>query len=67
MNIPLFEYYRGIIQEANQHAIDWVDNISKEKWTQAYDEGRRWGYMTSNLVELWNSVLREHTTYLLHL
>jgi len=54
----LFDYYRGIIQEANQRALDWVDNIPKEKWTQAYDEGRRWGQMTSNIFESWNPVFK---------
>jgi len=53
----LFKYYRSIIQEPNQRALDWVDNIPKEKWTQAYDEGRRWGHMTNNFVESWDSVL----------
>ena len=54
----MFDYYRGVIQNANQRALDWVDNIPKEKWTQAYDEGRRWGHMTSNIVESWNSVFK---------
>ncbi|KAL5196298.1 hypothetical protein HKD37_U058582 [Glycine soja] len=28
----------------------WIDRISKEKWTMAYDrEGRRYGHMTTNL------------------
>ncbi|KAL5153212.1 hypothetical protein HKD37_19G052801 [Glycine soja] len=30
----------------------WIDRISKEKWTMAYDrEGRRYGHMTTNLSE----------------
>jgi hypothetical protein len=32
---------------------------SKEKWTLAYDtEGWRWGFMTSNMAEMFNSLLR---------
>ncbi|AES65274.1 hypothetical protein MTR_2g037490 [Medicago truncatula] len=41
LNVPLFDYYRGVIHKENQRALDWVDNIPKEKWTQAYEEGRR--------------------------
>jgi len=26
---------------ASLHAIAWVDNIPKEKWTQTHDDGRR--------------------------
>ena len=33
LNVPLFDYYRSVIQKANQRALDWVDNIPKEKWT----------------------------------
>ena len=36
----------------------WVDRISKEKWTQHCDEGRRFGHMTTNLSECINSVLK---------
>jgi hypothetical protein len=32
---------------------------SKEKWTLAYDTGGwRWGFMTSNMAEMFNSLLR---------
>ncbi|KAH1229165.1 hypothetical protein GmHk_10G028992 [Glycine max] len=35
----------------------WIDRISKEKWTMAYDrEGRRYGHMTMNLSECKNKV-----------
>ncbi|PNX70910.1 receptor-like protein kinase HSL1, partial [Trifolium pratense] len=37
---------------------EWVDNIPVVKWTQAFDEGCRWGHMTSNLVESMNSVFK---------
>ncbi|XP_027364296.1 uncharacterized protein LOC113871400 [Abrus precatorius] len=37
----------------------WIDNISKEKWSLAYDhEGRRYGHMTTNLSESVNKVLK---------
>ncbi|KAL5164949.1 hypothetical protein HKD37_18G050175 [Glycine soja] len=38
----------------------WIDRISKEKWTMAYDkEGRRYGHMTTNLLECINKVLKD--------
>ncbi|KAF1894728.1 hypothetical protein Lal_00021021 [Lupinus albus] len=36
----------------------WLDNIPKAKWAQCYDEGRRYGHMTTNLAECVNSVLK---------
>ncbi|KAL5180201.1 hypothetical protein HKD37_01G001376 [Glycine soja] len=38
----------------------WIDWISKEKWTMAYDrEGCRYGHMTTNLSECINKVLKD--------
>ncbi|KAH1233641.1 hypothetical protein GmHk_09G026041 [Glycine max] len=38
----------------------WIDRISKEKWTMAYDrEGRQYGHMTTNLSECINKVLKD--------
>ncbi|KAH1254389.1 hypothetical protein GmHk_04G010842 [Glycine max] len=38
----------------------WIDRISKEKWTMAYDkEGRRYDHMTTNLSECINKVLKD--------
>ncbi|KAL5148389.1 hypothetical protein HKD37_13G035431 [Glycine soja] len=38
----------------------WIDRISKEKWTMAYDrEGCRYGHMTTNLSECINKVLKD--------
>jgi hypothetical protein len=58
MNIPSFEYYRNEIAVADRQALAWVDDIPKEKWTQSHDDGRRWGHMTSNLVESQNNVFK---------
>jgi len=49
MNTPLFEYHRNEICEANQRALDWVDNIPKEKLIQDHVEGQRLGHMTINV------------------
>ncbi|XP_061365598.1 uncharacterized protein LOC133308881 [Gastrolobium bilobum] len=38
---------------------EWIDAISKKKWTRAYDvEGCRYGHMTTNLAESVNKVLK---------
>ncbi|KAH1221033.1 hypothetical protein GmHk_12G034539 [Glycine max] len=38
----------------------WIDRISKEKWSMAYDkEGSRYGHMTTNLSECANKVLKD--------
>ncbi|KAL5131038.1 hypothetical protein HKD37_12G034009 [Glycine soja] len=38
----------------------WIDRISKEKWSMAYDTSRRrYGHMTTNLSECVNKVLKD--------
>ncbi|CAK8567688.1 unnamed protein product [Lathyrus sativus] len=54
LNQPTFHYYRSEIGMANADALRWLDNIPSEKWTRAFDGGRRWGHMTTNLVESLN-------------
>ncbi|KAH1246620.1 hypothetical protein GmHk_06G016663 [Glycine max] len=39
-------------------ATDWLDQISKSKWTHAYNEGQWYGHMTTNLAECMNSILK---------
>ncbi|XP_058742223.1 uncharacterized protein LOC131614679 [Vicia villosa] len=58
LNQPTFHYYRNEIGMANGDALRWLDNIPLEKWTRAFDGGRRWGHMTTNLVESMNSVFK---------
>ncbi|XP_012472492.1 uncharacterized protein LOC105789671 [Gossypium raimondii] len=36
----------------------WLGSMENWQWTQSYDEGYRYGQMTTNLVEAVNSVLR---------
>nr|XP_007136176.1 hypothetical protein PHAVU_009G024500g [Phaseolus vulgaris]ESW08170.1 hypothetical protein PHAVU_009G024500g [Phaseolus vulgaris] len=42
-----------------------MDRIPLEKWTQAYDGGKRYGHMTTNLVECINFVLKEARSLLI--
>jgi len=38
--------------------VSWIDQIPLEKWAQAFDGGKRFGRMTTNLAECINSILR---------
>ncbi|XP_058750748.1 uncharacterized protein LOC131623742 [Vicia villosa] len=55
---PTFQYYRHEIVAANPDAGRWLDNLAREKWTRSYDNGKRWGHMTTNLVESMNGVFK---------
>ncbi|XP_058756744.1 uncharacterized protein LOC131629957 [Vicia villosa] len=55
LNRPTFHYYRNQIGMANGDTLMWLDNIPVEKWTRAYDGGRRWGHVTTNLAKSMNS------------
>ncbi|XP_058776138.1 uncharacterized protein LOC131650445 [Vicia villosa] len=55
---PTFQYYRHEIVSSNPDAGRWIDNLAKEKWTRSYDNGQRWGHMTTNLVESMNRVFK---------
>ncbi|XP_058741164.1 uncharacterized protein LOC131613519 [Vicia villosa] len=55
---PTFHYYRQEIVAANPDAGRWVDSLAREKWTRSYDNGKRWGHMTTNLVESMNGVFK---------
>ncbi|RZB47043.1 hypothetical protein D0Y65_050901 [Glycine soja] len=49
---------KQVINMEFPQATDWLDQIPKSKWTQAYDEGKQYGHMTTNLAECMNSVLK---------
>ena len=39
-------------------ATEWLDQLSKQKWVQCFNEGKGWGHMTTNLSESVNSMLK---------
>jgi len=41
-----------------RQAILWIEQILVQKWTQTFDGDKRYGHMTTNLVECMNSVLK---------
>lgn len=42
----------------NGDGLRWIDNIPVDKWTREFDGGRRWGHMTTNLIDSMNSVFK---------
>ena len=36
----------------------WIANLPKEKWSKLYDDGSRYGIMTTNCAESFNMVMR---------
>ncbi|XP_058784435.1 uncharacterized protein LOC131659238 [Vicia villosa] len=54
-----YAYYREEIRQTDMEAFNWIENLPREKWSRAYDGGRRWGHMTTNFVESLNSVMKE--------
>ncbi|XP_057434380.1 uncharacterized protein LOC130727291 [Lotus japonicus] len=55
---PRFEAKLIVLRSEFPEVATWLDNIPREKWTQAYDGGSRYGHMTTNLAECLNSVLK---------
>jgi len=56
---PRYNYYYNIIREDNPEAATWVDQIPREQWCLAYDQGRRWGHVTTNLAKAINYILKK--------
>ncbi|KAF7814527.1 uncharacterized protein G2W53_028496 [Senna tora] len=46
------------IRLLNKEGADWIDKIPRQKWALAYEEGRRYSHMTTNLTECMNGVLK---------
>ena len=58
-----FNRHIAIIRRINLEAQQWLEVIPLEIWALAHDGGRRYGIMTTNLFEIFNSVLIELITY----
>jgi len=59
MTKPRCNYYYNIIREDNLEATTMVDQIPREKWCLAYDQGRRCGHLTTNLAKAIYFVLKQ--------
>lgn len=58
MNESTCEYSREEICKTNIQAFNWVENIPREKWSRAFDGGKRLGHMTTNRIQSMNFVLK---------
>jgi len=54
-----FESLMWQIKEENIEAYEYLMEIPLEKWTVSYDDGKRWGVLTTNLSESFNGVLKK--------
>ena len=63
VSIPQYETqlrrWRAWSTKNNNGAYEKIEEIPRERWILAYDEGRRYGHMTTNLVECMNGVLKK--------
>ncbi|XP_057733987.1 uncharacterized protein LOC130949221 [Arachis stenosperma] len=46
------------LEERGEAYARWCDALGLRHWVLAFDEGHRWGHLTTNLVECINSVLK---------
>ncbi|XP_015962297.1 uncharacterized protein LOC107486259 [Arachis duranensis] len=53
-----FDYWFDILRSENPVMCDWANRIEYSLWTTYYDEGRRFGHMTTNISECVNSILK---------
>ena len=65
---PMFNhYYNNLREEENgDRAINWLSKIPRNKWTLAWNNGHRWGHMTTNLVKSINSILKKTQNMLIN-
>ena len=53
--------YECCIEELNQlnlNSVSWFSKLDTQKWAQTYDQGYRYGWITTNIVECINEVLK---------
>ncbi|RVW28833.1 Serine/threonine-protein phosphatase 7 long form-like [Vitis vinifera] len=56
--VEKFNMHMETIGRINQDALSWLEVIPFEKWALSHDGGRRYGIMTTNMSEVFNSVLK---------
>ncbi|KAL5162966.1 hypothetical protein HKD37_07G019962 [Glycine soja] len=50
---------KSLLQKDNPYGIAWLDQIPREQRTLAWNDGKQWGHMTTNLVESLNLMLKK--------
>ncbi|XP_016192499.1 uncharacterized protein LOC107633378 [Arachis ipaensis] len=53
-----YEWYMDALRGVFPTMVDWAGRFKKEIWLQHCDSGRQFGYMTTNLSECINAVLK---------
>ncbi|PKA61004.1 Protein FAR1-like sequence 6 [Apostasia shenzhenica] len=53
-----FDEIMTILGERNPNARTWLEKIGVEKWSFAHDGGKRFGIMTTNIIETCDSLLK---------
>ncbi|RVW13498.1 hypothetical protein CK203_095250 [Vitis vinifera] len=56
--VEKFNMHMETIGRINQDALSWLEAIPFEKGALSHDGGRRYGIMTMNMSEVFNSVLK---------
>ncbi|KAL0539466.1 hypothetical protein IC582_023678 [Cucumis melo] len=46
------------LREANLRCLQWLANLDVIQWMQSYDGGHRYGWLTTNVAECINDVLK---------
>ena len=53
-----YEYCMEELKQFNSNTVAWFSKLDNKKWAQAYDQGYQYGWMTTNIVECINGVLK---------
>ena len=53
-----FNQHLTIIKRINSKAQQWLEAIPYQLWALSHDGGRKYGIMTNNMLEVFNSVLK---------
>ena len=53
-----YERYMEELKRLDEKSVAWFSKLDTQKWTQAYDLGYRYGWMTTNIAECINGVLK---------
>ncbi|XP_025685424.1 uncharacterized protein [Arachis hypogaea] len=57
-NVREFNVQYARLRERGEAYTRWLDRIPRQQFALAFDNGYRWGHMTTNLVECINGVLK---------
>ncbi|KAL6342689.1 hypothetical protein AAG906_013095 [Vitis piasezkii] len=53
-----YERYMEELKRLDEKSVAWFSKLDTQKWTQAYDLGYRYGWMTTNITKCINGVLK---------